>query len=76
MSFLIGALMVGLGVVGLIVAVTGTQGQLWNAVTGHSATGTLLAPAATPASAATSGTPPTSQLFAAVSGGSTVGGVA
>lgn len=70
MSFLIGALMVGLGVVGLIVAVTGTQGQLWNAVTGHSATGTLLAPAATSTSAQATPTS-TSQLMAAVSGGST-----
>lgn len=66
MSFLIGALMVGLGVVGLIVAVTGTQGQLWNAVTGHSATGTLLAPSTTTAASATPGT---SQLLASVSGG-------
>jgi hypothetical protein len=71
MSLLIGAFMVVAGVVGIIVAVTGTQGNVWQAVTGHSAAGTLLVPATTTASTSTPSTP--AQLMASLSGGSTTG---
>lgn len=42
MEFVIGLLMIAVGLAGIVIAVTGTQGQVWAAVTGHSASGTLL----------------------------------
>ena len=54
MGFVIGLLMIALGLAGIVIAVTGTQGQVWSALTGHTASGTLLGnPAATTSSSVT-----------------------
>ena len=55
-------------------AVTGTQGQLWNAVTGHSSSGTLLG--ATNATTSASTTTSQTQLLSAITGGQNTESVA
>ena len=72
MSFLIGALMVGLGLIGVIVAVTGTQGQLWTAVTGKSLNTTT---AASGVGSVTSGTGTGISALGSLIGGSSTGSV-
>lgn len=62
MGFVIGLLMVALGLAGIVIAVTGTQGQVWNTVTGHTASGTLLG-ATTTASSTTTGPAAGTQLL-------------
>jgi hypothetical protein len=53
MGFVIGMLMVVLGLAGIVIAVTGTQGQVWNTITGHSSAGTLLGSGASTSAATT-----------------------
>ena len=53
MGFVIGMLMVVLGLAGIVIAVTGTQGQVWATVTGHTSAGTLLGSASSSTTAAT-----------------------
>jgi hypothetical protein len=55
MGFVIGLLMVALGLAGIVIAVTGTQGQVWQTLTGHASSGTLLGASATVANATTTG---------------------
>ena len=55
MGFVIGMLMVVLGVAGIVIAVTGTQGQVWATVTGHTSAGTLLGSSAATTAATTTG---------------------
>jgi hypothetical protein len=55
MGFVIGMLMVVLGLAGIVIAVTGTQGQVWATVTGHTSTGTLLSSTTTTASISNAG---------------------
>lgn len=56
MSIVIGGLMVTLGLAGIIIAVTGTQDQVFNAITGHSATPITTTAASIPSSSTNGGT--------------------